>query len=160
MPVLNKEELAKLKPEERIKKLKELEEASKKEIEEAKKLIEKSEQELAKDDIVRRVSVPQSRKIDISDLFEQPKSKLEKEAQEAKVEPTPEQVKYMVEQVYEEAAGLAYEENSKDKMARIDALGLKVEKIKYHGLTEEVVNKVVATRSLIYRIRKYHQPNW
>ena len=63
----------------------------------------------------------------------------------------------MVNQAYEEAAQLAYEEPTEEVLDKIDALGERLEKVKYHTLSQEAANKVVATRSLIYKIKKYHQ---
>ncbi len=158
MAKLDKEELAKLSPQERIQRLKKLEEESKKEIAEAEKLIKKSEEELKRDGMESKLAIPESRQIDISDLFEPPQSQLEQTAQEAhEEEPSQEQLQYMVNQAYEEAAQLAYEQGGEDVLDRVDALGERLEKINYHSLSDQAVNKVVATRSLLYKIKKYHQ---
>ena len=68
MPI-DKEELSKLPPQERIKKLKAMEEASKKEFDEIESLIKKSMQELKIDNIAKDIA-PEQRTVDISGLFE------------------------------------------------------------------------------------------
>lgn len=160
MAKLDKEELAKLKPAERIKRLKKIEEESRKQIEEAEKLIKRSESELETEEAGRKVAVPETKPVEISELFEAPPSELEKAAGEAKAEePTQEQLQYMVQQAYDEVAELAYQEPTEDVLEKVDAIGERLEKIKYHTTTEDMVNKVVATRSLIHKIKKYHQPD-
>ena len=68
MPI-DKDELAKLSPAERIKKLKAMEEAGKKEADEIEALIKKSMQEMKIDKIAKDVA-PEQRAVDISGLFE------------------------------------------------------------------------------------------
>lgn len=64
------DELKKLPPEERIRRLKEIEEEDKKELEEAKKLIAESEVEADEEQKnVREMPIPQMRAIDIDSLF-------------------------------------------------------------------------------------------
>ena len=68
MPI-DKEELAKLSPEQRLKKLRSMEEAGKKESDEIGALIKKSMQEMKIDKIAKDVA-PEQRAVDISGLFE------------------------------------------------------------------------------------------
>ena len=68
MPI-DKEELAKLSPEQRLKKLRSMEEAGKKESDEIGALIKKSMQEMKIDKIAKDVA-PEQRTVDISGLFE------------------------------------------------------------------------------------------
>ena len=64
------EELKKLPPEERIKRLKELQEQDKKEIEEAAELMKKSQNEAdANAEELRRVPIPQFKAVDLDSLF-------------------------------------------------------------------------------------------
>ncbi|MBI2647366.1 hypothetical protein HYW99_02725 [Candidatus Woesearchaeota archaeon] len=65
---LNKRELAKLPPQERIKKLKLMEEEREKEVDEIEKLIKESMQELKTDKLAEEVA-PEQRAVDISRLF-------------------------------------------------------------------------------------------
>lgn len=79
---LNKEEIAKLSPKERIKRLKLMEEERKKEVDEIESLIKQSMQELKTDKIAEEVA-PEPRTIDISRLFEaRGEERLERTARE------------------------------------------------------------------------------
>ena len=62
------DELKKLSPEERIKRLKELEEERKKEIEEAEELIKETVRELAEAEEKRRIPIPEARATELSTL--------------------------------------------------------------------------------------------
>lgn len=66
---IDKKELGRLSPEERIKKLKSMEEERKKEVAEIEELINKSMQEIRTDKIAEDVA-PEARVVDISRLFE------------------------------------------------------------------------------------------
>lgn len=66
---INKKDLARLSPEERIKKLKLMEEERKKEVDEIENLIRRSMQELKTDKIAEEIA-PEPRAVDISRLFE------------------------------------------------------------------------------------------
>ncbi|MDO8642040.1 MAG: hypothetical protein Q7R76_00410 [Candidatus Woesearchaeota archaeon] len=62
-------DIKKLPPEERLKKLKELETERKKEIEEARKLVAQSEHEIALEEIKRDIPIPQMTSVDVGMLF-------------------------------------------------------------------------------------------
>ncbi len=62
-------ELRKLSPEERIKKLKELQEKGKKEIAEAQKMISESEEQIAKEQELKDIPIPQLKSVSIDELF-------------------------------------------------------------------------------------------
>lgn len=64
-------DIKKLPPEERLKKLKELEAERKKEIEEARKLAAESEHEIALEEIKRDIPIPQMTAVDVDTLFTQ-----------------------------------------------------------------------------------------
>lgn len=66
------DEIKKLSPEERIKRLKKLEEEKRKEIEEAEKLIEQSTVELEREEKIKKeIPIPQVKAVDIGGLFTQ-----------------------------------------------------------------------------------------
>ena len=66
------DELKKLSPEERIKRLKELESAKRKELDEAEKLMKESVGEMEKaEEIRQKMPVPQMKAVDIDSLFTQ-----------------------------------------------------------------------------------------
>ena len=67
---LNKEDLRKLSPEERIKKLKEFEEEKSKEAEEAKDLIKRTEAEIERNKNIPDIDVPAIEEVDIAKIFE------------------------------------------------------------------------------------------
>ncbi len=164
MAKLNKAELEKLTPAERIKKLKRLEEENKKEIEEAKRLIKLTEAEISREKIAEAVKVPETKPIDIESLFREEPTLEATVRQEA---PATEEAKeesqlYQLAQAYEEVKEMAYSpqslsEEQLEQLERIDRLGERVEKTKYETFTKEAADLVVATRSLVKKILKYHQ---
>jgi len=159
MAKLDKKELAKLSPADRIKRLKKIEEESKKEIEEAEKLIKESKSEIEKEQLGSRVAVPEAKQVDITELFEQPESQLEQSAKQAEEEAADEEkIKYQVAQDYEELKGLreeAYTQPSDDFLQKVDRIGERLEKISYQTTGEQTTKMLVASQSLIYKIRKY-----
>lgn len=162
MAKLKKEELEKLTPAERIKKLKQIEEENKKEIEEAEDLIKKTEAEIDRERIVESVKVPETKPIDIGELFkEEPtlETTVREETRHAAAEAQAEGPLYQLAQAYEEAKEMLYsnEPLNEEQLEWIDRLGERVEKIKYKTTTEEATTLVVATRRLIEQIRRYHQ---
>lgn len=108
--------LKKLFPEERIRKLKEIQEKNKKEIDEAQELIRESEQEAARDEEVRRIPIPQLKSVDIDALFSNEEKEMFKakrfvENKEKPVEEkSPKKEKKTLEEVAEEAPRLTQEE--------------------------------------------------
>ncbi|MBI2138752.1 hypothetical protein HYU13_04135 [Candidatus Woesearchaeota archaeon] len=147
------EEMRKLVPGERIKKLKELQEKNKKEIEEADKLIGETEQQISRDRFLEQVAVPEQHEVDITRLFRgegEVPFKLEAVAQE---DVTSENVRYFVEAAYEglkEAMSMGEEINP----LVVDELGERLQKAKYISTTEEVANLAVASIGIIYKLRK------
>ncbi len=66
------EEIKKLSPEERIKRLKKLEEEKRKEIEEAQKLLKESAVELEREEKIKKeIPIPQVKAVDVGELFTQ-----------------------------------------------------------------------------------------
>ncbi len=159
MAKIDKEELKKLTPDERIKKLKELEAESRKEIEEAGKIIKETEATLTREKIAESVKIPETKPIDLDSLFEEQKSLETTVKQEAPKEEEKEVGLYQLAQDYDEAKDILYTQDSLDKgqLEWIDRLGEKVDKMKYTSNVKEMANLVVATRSVIYKIRKFHQ---
>lgn len=95
---LDKDDLEKLSPEERIKKLKEIEDERKKDLEETESLIEKTKAEIERNKDIPDIEVPALEPVDISAMFEAPEG-LEAEANipgEEEEEP----VKYNVNEDY------------------------------------------------------------
>lgn len=162
MAKLNKAELEKLTPAERIKRLKKIEEANKKEIEEAEKLIRQTEAEISRENIAESVKIPETKPIDIESLFrEEPtlEATVREEAPAAE-EAKEESQLYQLAQAYEEVKGMyrSAEPLNEEQLEWIDRLGERVEKMKYKTTSDQVANLAVATRRLVEKIRKYHQP--
>ena len=67
------EEIRKLPPKERLKRLKDLEEKRKKQEEEAKKIIEESLKEIKLDEMMEEIEVPRQEEVDVKKLFEKSK---------------------------------------------------------------------------------------
>jgi len=161
MAKLDKEELKKLPLAERIKKLKELEEDNKKEIEEAEKLIKETEDEIGRESITEGVAVPETKQIDIESLFGREKgleATVREEAQSSEGGAA-QNTLYQLAQGYEEAKDMLYsgESLTSKQLEWIDQLGERVEKARYETTTADVANLVVATRSVLHKLRKYHQ---
>jgi hypothetical protein len=78
------EEIKKLPPKERLKRLQELEEKRKKQEEEAKKIIEESLKEIKLDKMLQEIEVPQQEEVDVDKLFEQ-SIDIEEQVKEAKI---------------------------------------------------------------------------
>ncbi len=70
-------ELKNLSPEERIRKLKEIEEKDKEEIEKAHQLIKESEDEIEIEEKIKQVEIPSEKKVDVSRLFKSEEDSLE-----------------------------------------------------------------------------------
>ena len=160
MAKLDKAELEKLTPAERIKKLKELEEENKKEIEEAEKLIKKTEAEISREKIAESVKVPETKPVDIGSLFREEESLETTVREEApSTEAKEESQLYQLAQAYEEAKEIAYssEPLNEEQLGWVDRLGEKVEKASYDTFSKETADLLVATRSLVKKILKYHQ---
>ncbi|MBW2989984.1 hypothetical protein KY358_06745 [Candidatus Woesearchaeota archaeon] len=159
MAGIDKEELKKLTPSERIKRLKKIEEESKKEIEEAEKLIHETESQIEKDNIAESVKVPETGPVDISRLFKEEEG-LESAVKKSVDEDEKDKSQlYQLAQAYEEVKSMYQSDDKLDEkqLEWIDKLGEKIEKARYETLAKEVANLAVATRSIIYKIRKYHQ---
>ena len=159
MAKLDKEELEKLTPSERIKKLKKLEEENRKEIEEAEKLIKKTEADIERENIAESVKVPDTKPIDIESLFKEGPG-LESTVKEgAPIKETEaEGPLYQLAQAYEEARGLLYsnETLNENQLEWIDKLGERVEKMKYQTESDQIANLAVATKSIVQKLKRYH----
>jgi len=158
MAKLDKEELEKLTPAEKIKRLKKLEKENKKEIEEAGRLIKETKSQIEREKIAESVKVPETKPIDIESLFKEEEPSLEttvkKEAPPVEKE---EKNLYLLAQAYEEVKGMLYSEErlNERQLEWIDRLGEKVSKAKYETTSDQVANLAVATRTLVSKIKKY-----
>ena len=117
MPKQDIEELKKLSPEERIRKLKKLQEKDKEEIEKAQNLIQESEDQLEKQEQTKKIPIPQLKAVNIDALFSPEEKELfkakrfvaekRKELEESLI---PEKKPAELEQIAEQAPGLTPEQ--------------------------------------------------
>jgi len=149
---IDKTELSKLSLKDRLKRLKELEEERKKEIEEAEGLIKETEASIKQEQIESKIAIPETRVIDIASLFDTGEG-IEEIAKEAPKD-FENAVKYQVEADYESLQAM-YGATDPEILQKIDLIGERLEKARYHVESEEVANKIVATKALAYKLRKY-----
>jgi len=160
MAKLNKAELEKLTPAERIKRLKKLGEENRKEIHEAERLIKETETQIEREGIAESIKIPETKPVDIESLFREKESLESTVKEEAPAtEEKGESQLYQLAQAYEEVKGMYQSEAPLDgkQLEWVDRLGERVEKAKYDTFTKEAADLVVATRSLVKKILKYHQ---
>ncbi|TKJ17869.1 hypothetical protein CEE44_05100 [Candidatus Woesearchaeota archaeon B3_Woes] len=70
----NVEDVKNLSPEERIRRLKSIEEKNKQEIEQAQKLIKESEEEIKIEEKIQQVEIPDNKEVNVTNLFQQEES--------------------------------------------------------------------------------------
>ena len=142
--------------------MKQLEEENKKEIEEAGKLIKEIQLGVEREKIAEGVAVPETKPVDIGSLFKEEESLETAVKKEAPLDEEGKSPLYQLAQDYEEAREMLYSQEplNEEQLEWIDKLGERVDKTKYTTKSQELANLAVATRSLVYKIRKYHTPNW
>lgn len=160
---INKKELHKLLPQERIKKLKLMEEERKKEVNEIERLIMESMQELKTDKLAEDIS-PEQKPVDISKLFEASgEQNLERTAREsqasgkgAKGYMTAVQVEYdysNLKKLYVVVSGGGSLTEEEKKM--IGEIGERINIAeKYITESDKLASKLVAGRALLYKMWK------
>ena len=163
MAEFDKEELNKLSLRERLRRLKQLEEDRKKEIEEIDSLIKDSQKKLRTEEVAEEVS-PEEREVDISRLFKQEEEELERTArEEAPSEEAEEGARYLSMQQavddYDELRELTYASIegglNENQMEAVDKIGERLDRAKYVSASKEVANVLVGSRAALYKIRKY-----
>jgi len=155
-----KKELKNLRPRDKVKKLKELEEKRKTEMTEIEDLIKDSEKELKTEKVAEEVA-PRPLEINIGRLFEEEASRLERTAKE--VPRATESREYIpFKQLYSDYAqlqGMVYTSMTgpltQTQLEAIDSIGERLDRTKYQSASSEVANILVASRSALYKIRKY-----
>ena len=164
MAELDKKELNKLPLRERIRRLKQLEEDRKKEIDEIDDLIKDSQKELRSDEVAEEVS-PEAEEVDISKLFKADEEELEKTVREGAPAADEEEgeARYLSLQQavedYEELRELSYASLdgnlNEGQIGTIDKIGERLDTTKYVSQSKEVANLLVASRAALYKIKKY-----
>tara|TARA_Y100000310_G_scaffold284595_1_gene307465 strand:+ start:818 stop:1345 length:528 start_codon:yes stop_codon:yes gene_type:complete len=157
-----KDELRKLNPKAKIKKLKDLEEKRKYEINEIENLIKNSENELKMDSVAEKIT-PKQDEVNIGKLFDEEDSMLEGTVKKEAPETESDDKMYMsFKQVYNDYSELRditnagiYGELTDKHMEAIDVIGERLDKSKYHSASDEVVDILVASKAALYKIKKY-----
>jgi hypothetical protein len=167
---MDKKELIKLSPEDRIKRLKEmekaLEEEKKKQLEELTSLIKQSMQELRTGKLASEIA-PQQRKVEISNLFERTgENGLEMTARQARQErpAKPMKASYVsAVQVYEDYSHLkkmygtlsAGNQLTEEQLAVIGTIGERLNIAeKYISDSVKLSNVLDTSRTILYKLRK------
>ncbi|MBU90182.1 hypothetical protein CMO94_01465 [Candidatus Woesearchaeota archaeon] len=157
-----KKELKKLKPKDRLKKLKELGEKRKAEMVDIDQLIKDSEKDLKTEAVAEEIA-PRQDEINITRLFEEEAGKLEstvkKEAPETE---KADQGYFSFKQAYNDYsnlqdiayAGMAGNLTSAQEDA-VDKIGERLDKTKYQSASQETANILVASKAVLYKIKKY-----
>lgn len=156
-----KKELSKLKPQDRIKKLKQLEEKRKEEITEIEDLIKDFEKEMKTDSVAEEIS-PEARDVNIAHLFGEDRGELEftvkKEAPSGDKSPGYISIKQLYGD-YTDLKNIQYASMSGSltpaHLDQVDRIGERLDRTKYRSQSQEVANMLVASKAALYKIRKY-----
>jgi len=154
--------IKKLSPEERIKKLKELEEKRGKEKGEMEKLLSESISDIKKEETIKNIKAPEQKEVNVSELFSnEEEESLEKKTRDARASEKAEGVTYKIdiekaENLYHEIKSMGDTNSWQDEDFRefyhvqsiIDAVDTNL-------LKDDVAEKINSTRSLIGAIRDY-----
>ena len=158
-----KEELRKLKPKDKLKRLKNLEEKRKAEIVNIEELIKDSEKELKTEKVAEEIT-PEQTDVNITRLFEehtgQHERTVKKEAPETEKDQVP--CYFSLRQAYSDCSRLsdiAYAGMmgtlTPAQMNAVDRIGERLDRTKYESPSQEVANILVASRAALYKIKKY-----
>ena len=163
---INKKELSRLSPEERIKRLKLLEEERKKEVNEIELLIKESMQEIKTDKLAEEIA-PEQKAVDISRLFETTgEQRLERTAREEALAATfvkgtrgytpIQQVEYTYSQVNRLNSALsAYGALNNEEKRLVGEIGERLTTAeRYMTESEKVASKLNATKAVLYKLMK------
>lgn len=159
---IDKKELSRLSPEERVKKLKEMEDERKKEVDEIEKLIKDSMHELRTDKIAEEIA-PRQREVDISKLFEAEGSGLERAARQAPATAKGTKGYQAMAQTYEAYSHLStmYHAVSmggsltEEQIASIGNIGERLNTAeRYMTEGEKAASKLDASRAVLYKLKK------
>lgn len=149
MPI-DKEELKKLSPEDRLKKLKELEQESKKEIDEAEDLIKRTEAEIEHNKNIPNIEVPKIEPVDISRMFEAPEG-LESTIKKEAPEEAESKIKYNPSNDYSDSAESLWQPPE----ATLHEKPIKTEDTLKYESAQDQADELTASRSVLKNIKKY-----
>jgi len=157
-----KAELRKLKPQARLKRLKELEEKRKSEITDIEELIKDSEKDIKTDEVAEEIT-PEQTEINIGRLFEEEAAQLESTVKKEAPETEEKDQKYLsFKQAYSDYSTLqdiSYASMTGSltsaQEGTLDKIGERLDNTKYKSASDEVANILVASRTALYKIKKY-----
>ena len=159
---IDPKDLAKLSPQERIKKLKQLEEERKKEGHEIERLIKESMQEIRTEKLAEDIT-PEQKPVDITKLFESGGEQLERTVNNEKSARAAGKADYQViAQAYQDYSSLkkmmgyaAEGSLTEEHLKAVDRIGERLDRTKYESASEEIANILVASKTALHKIRKY-----
>lgn len=157
-----KKELKKLRPKDKLKRLKELEVKRKSEIINIEELIKDSEKELKTETVAEEIT-PEQTEINIARLFEEESAQLERTVKKEAPETEKEGLGYIsFKQAYNDYSTLqdiGYSSMAgsltSGQMDTVDRIGERLDRTKYVSASKETANLLVASRSVLYKIKKY-----
>ena len=157
-----KNELKKLRPRDRLKRLKDLGEKRKSEIVDIEELIKDSEKELKTETVAEEIA-PEQTEINIGKLFEEESARLEGTVKKEAPETEKEDLGYIsFKQAYNDYStlqdiGYASMTGSltSEQMKSVSKIEDRLANSKYQSTSQEVANILVASKSVAYNIRKY-----
>ena len=157
-----KKELSKLKPKEKLKRLKELGKKRKAEMADIEGLIIDSEKELKTDEVANEI-VPEQEEINIGKLFVDDSTALESTVKKDAPDTEKEKPGYVSFQQsysdYTKLQNIAYASMmgaiTPTQMESVDKIGERLDRSKYHSQSAEIADMLVASRSTLYKIKKY-----
>jgi len=161
--MIKEEELNKLSPEERVKRLRHILESRKREFAQIEELIKKSEKEVNTDKIAADVA-PEPRTINITSLFEASGGQLEREVEKSNPNMSEDGMRtgYSAAQQYTDYYSLkkilpyaASGSLTEEQLQSIDKIGERLEKSKYRQTVKEIEDIVTASKATLSKIRKY-----
>ncbi len=156
-----KKELRKLNPQDKLKKLKGLQEKRKAEIIGIDELIKNSEKELRAETVAEKIS-PQHLEVNIRKMFEEESAQLEGTVKKEAPQRARGGDYISIEQAhsyYSALQDIAYASMeghlTSSHLDAIDQIGERLDRTKYHSASQDAVNLLVASRATLYKIRKY-----
>jgi hypothetical protein len=157
-----RKELTKLKPKDRLKRLKEVKQKRRTEIGQIEDLIKNSEKELKTEAVAKDIT-PEQPEINIARLFEEEVAELELTVREEAPNAEINQHDYSAfRQAYGDYAQLkdiVYASMmgplNTSQLSTVDKIGERLDKNKYQSQSSEVANLLVASKAVLYKIHKY-----
>tara|TARA_Y100000310_G_C20662957_1_gene805799 strand:+ start:1228 stop:1743 length:516 start_codon:yes stop_codon:yes gene_type:complete len=157
-----KRELKKLRPRDKLKRLKELEGKRKTEIDEIEDLIKDSEKELKTEEVAEEIT-PDQPDVDITKLFEEESERLESTVKKEAPDAEKDEMGYVpFKQVYNDYSQLQDITDASmmgpltpTQMETVDNIGERLDNTKYQSASKEIANILVASKAALYKIKKY-----